>query len=247
MSRTLKAIFKSLSMVYQPIVRVDSKEILGHEVLVRGKGKWHRPENLFHYSYEKGATVALDMECIRKALQALPKVNRPSLLFVNVEPITLRTAFSRNGQARRLLKRYAPYHHQVVFELTQGMDLKDFEFIKKGIRTLRKFGYRFALDDVADIGAGFLKLISLRPDFIKLDMRLIQGVSKNHLHQAIVRQLTSLGKQRRSLMIAEGVEHKKDLDFIRKVGIRYVQGYYYSKPRKRMQKKITNHKKGKSK
>ena len=147
----------------------------------------------------------------------------------------MQTAFKRGGRAYQLLKRHAPYRDQVVFELTQGMKMKDFEFIKKGIGILRKFGFRFAIDDVGGIGARFLKMLSLKPDFIKLDMRLVQGISKNPLHQTIVRQLISIANKNRALMIAEGIEQKKDLDYIRKMGIRYVQGFYFSKPKKKMQ------------
>ena len=225
---------KSLSTVYQPIVQVDTRGIIGYEALTRGVGKWHLPEEIFRLSYEEGNTVELDLDCLKRTFRILPKLKKKALLFVNVEPITLMMAFLKGQTGYALLKQYADYSDQVVIELTEGMKTKNFDLIKQGVQCIRKLGYKFALDDIADIGIKLLKVISLKPDFIKIDRRLMKDIARSHFHQSIVRQLISLANQSRSLVIAEGIEQKKDLEFVRKIGIRYVQGFYFSHPRKQL-------------
>lgn len=228
----------SLTTVYQPIVKINSRDIIGYEALTRGRGKWKQPEDLFHHAYEHGHTIALDFACLNTAIRILPRFPSKKLLFVNVEPITLGNMFVRGREGEAFLKKIRPYGHRIVFELTEGMKSSDFDFVKKGIKFFRKFGCHFALDDVAGVGSKLLKLISLGPDFIKIDMGLINGISHNHLHQKLVEQLVQIARKSQSGIIAEGVEDKYDLEFVTRMGIHCAQGFYFARPKRKLLRRI---------
>ena len=57
-----------------------------------------------------------------------------------------------------------------------------------------------------------------------------KGVARSRFQQSFIRRLVRLGKEYSTLLIAEGVEVKKDLDFIKRAGIPYAQGYYFARP-----------------
>ena len=114
------------------------------------------------------------------------------------------------------------------------MKKSDFAFIQRGVEFIRAFGYRFALDDIDDISVKTSQLASLRPDFLKIDLQLVQGIASNYLNQQIVREMVHLGRVNGSEMIAEGVENPADLRFIRNMGIRYGQGFFFAKPTKEL-------------
>ena len=219
-----------LHTLYQPIVELKTRKVIGYEALTRGTGKWRLPEDLFRSAYQKGTTVELDFRCLRTALQILPELGKTHLLFVNVEPMTLSHLVRRKREAAFLVRRLAVDHRQIVFELTEGMKGRDFVFIKQGVAFLRRLGYQFAIDDVSGIGLKLFKLLSLRPDFVKIDMSFVKGVATSRFQQSFIRRLVRLGKEYSTLLIAEGVEVKKDLDFIKRAGIPYAQGYYFARP-----------------
>jgi c-di-GMP phosphodiesterase Gmr len=63
---------------------------------------------------------------------------------------------------------------------------------------------------------------------------LVQGIAANYLNQQIVTEMVHLGRVNGSEMIAEGVEDQADLRFIRNMGIRYAQGFFFAKPAKEL-------------
>ena len=226
--------FESLYSVYQPIVNIHTRKPLGYEALTRGVGRWQLPDNLFRNAYEQGFSIALDLECIWQSVQILPKLGPGKLLFINIEPMTLEHAFAKGTEGEFILKKIGPRIRQVVFELTEGMKGRDFALAKKGVELLRKFKCRFALDDIAGIGYKFFRLLTLKPEFLKIDISLIRGIVKSRLHQDLVQRIIALGRKNRSLVIAEGLERKEDVEFVRQMGIPYAQGFYFARPSKKL-------------
>ncbi|MDP3920706.1 MAG: EAL domain-containing protein [Candidatus Omnitrophota bacterium] len=218
--------------VYQPIVDVRGKKVMGYEALIRGKGKFKNPEELFRQSYADGLTIALNLECLNTAFQILPSLPKGKRLFVNVEPITLARCFGSGREAEFLLRRFDTFNNNVVIEMTEGMKVRDFNLVKKSVSYLRRHHCQFAVDDVVGIGSKLLKILSLRPDYIKVGMALIRNVTQNKFQQNLIKQLTEIGNEIGSIMIAEGVERKEELDYVKHLGIHLIQGYYFSKPKK---------------
>ncbi|MBN1688822.1 MAG: EAL domain-containing protein [Candidatus Omnitrophica bacterium] len=227
--------FNSLHSVYQPIVDIEKNRIVGYEALIRGKGKWANPEKLFHYAYEKGFVIPLDLECIHKALDILPALSLGQMLFVNIEPITLSSHLFRQSDFGKLLQGIQK-KKPVVFELTEGMKSRSIPLIQKGVQMLRRWDCQLALDDVRGIGVKFLELLKLKPDYIKIDRSIVQGLSKNSFLQRMVREIVGVSQGYDAHLIAEGVENLHDLNLLKRMKIRFSQGFYYAKPEKELKK-----------
>ena len=223
-------IFKEIHPVYQPIIEIKTKKIMGYEALIRGKGKHLNPQKLFQDSYAQGFTIPLDIECMRHAVKILPRLHPDQLLFVNVEPMTLSSCFGKDGDGYKLLKK-TKGRAQIAFELTEGLKTWDLSLAKKGVNSLRKFKCRLALDDMKGIGLKLFEMLTLKPDFIKIDMSLIQGLTKNPLQQSIVEQLVQLGYKHKSEVIAEGLETAEQVRLVEKMDIRYAQGFFFGRPK----------------
>jgi len=228
--------FHDLSSVYQPIVDLVDHDILGYEALSRIDGK--APLNLLRESYQDGEVMAFDFACLSSAVKILPKLAPGKLLFLNLEPITLFQAFVANGLGDKFLKKLKPYANRIVLELTEGVRMKDLEPIRKGVTFIRKRKFQVALDDFTDIGPKTFAVSSLKVDYMKIDLALIMGISENKLHQQIVRELVRLANMYGSHLVAEGIENEHDLVYVRKLGIRYGQGYYFAKPTAAILEKI---------
>lgn len=218
--------------VYQPIVDIATWDVVGFEALARSEKE--TPAEMFRRSYEKGQVIPFDFHCLEAAVKVLPQLQEKQCLFLNVEPLTLEQAFSKGKEGEVFLEGLKKYCGKIVFELTEGVKKSDFEFIRRGVEFIRTLGYRFALDDIADIGSKTSQLASLRPDFFKIDIQLVGGIATNSLNQQIVREMVHLGRVNGAEMVAEGIEQKEDLNFIRNMGIRYGQGYYFARPSKEL-------------
>jgi len=218
--------------VYQPIVDIATGDVIGYEALIRSGDKM--PAEMFHKSYENGTVIPFDFHCLESSIKVLPELHEGQCLFLNIEPLTLEKAFSKGKEGEEFLKGLKAYSGKVVFELTEGVKKSDFAFIRRGVEFIRAFGYRFALDDIDDISVKTSQLASLKPDFLKIDLQLVQGIASNYLNQQIVREMVHMGRVNGSEMVAEGVEHKSDLEFIRNMGIRYGQGFFFAKPAKEL-------------
>ena len=88
-ARELKAIIdrKRIATVYQPIVDLTSRSVIGYEAFSRGpKGALESPDTLFQVAYEAELIWQLERLCRERALRGLPRLKRHQLMFVNLEP-----------------------------------------------------------------------------------------------------------------------------------------------------------------
>lgn len=117
---------------------------------------------------------------------------------------------------------------RVVFEITeQGSGHKH---LPEVVARYRGAGARIAIDD---FGAGYSQLdrvLALRPDILKLDMRLFQAAARGGPSGDVVKALAQMAEKTGCWIIAEGVETEEEMDFALECGARYVQGYLFARP-----------------
>ena len=78
--------------------------------------------------------------------------------------------------------------------------------------------------------AGLNLLARFQPDIIKLDMELIRGLDTSMPRRMIVNAVVKMCDSLGVTVIAEGIETAGELDALRTMGVRYVQGFYFAKP-----------------
>jgi EAL domain-containing protein (putative c-di-GMP-specific phosphodiesterase class I) len=113
-------------------------------------------------------------------------------------------------------------------EITESTLIKNEQVIINRIEEIKKLGVRLALDD---FGTGYSSLIYLKQfkvDTIKIDRFFIQDLLTSDA--AITKSIIYLAKGLNMSVIAEGVETKEQLNFLRDQNCHYIQGYLYSKP-----------------
>ncbi|MBN1687782.1 MAG: EAL domain-containing protein [Candidatus Omnitrophica bacterium] len=225
-------------VVYQPIFDLGKRSVIGYEALARINKQPYFPEDLFRRTYSEGQIVDFDVICLGNAFKILPKMNKKTLLFVNIEPITLGTLFRKGEVIENLFRGIRRYRGRIVFELTEGMKIRDFEYVKRGVSFLRRNGSAFALDDVVGIGSKLFSLASLKPDYIKVGRELIHGIADDSLHQNLFHRIQEVAARSKSKLIAEGIERKRDLLWLYHQGITCIQGFYLARPNSRLTKKF---------
>jgi len=91
-------------------------------------------------------------------------------------------------------------------------------------------GVSISLDDYGTAYSSLKMLAEMPLDVIKIDRSLIMGIGKDQKSNALVVATIGLGKLLNFKVIAEGVENKEQMDFLRKAGCNAVQGYLCGKP-----------------
>jgi EAL domain-containing protein (putative c-di-GMP-specific phosphodiesterase class I) len=119
---------------------------------------------------------------------------------------------------------------RVVFEVIETERIGDPDHLANVLRFYREAGFKVALDD---LGGGYSSLglvARLKPDFIKLDRSLIDGVSGHPEQAAVVGHVFALARDLGLRTIAEGLEQPEDLAWVQANGADFVQGFLVGRP-----------------
>lgn len=212
------------SMVFQPIVELSTGTTVGVEALARFPGEPSRPpDQWFAEATGIGLGIELEMSAIRAALAQLDRFPADTYMSVNVSARALcSSAFGdllTGGGAARIL-----------VELTEQSDVDDYDRLCVALDDLRSLGARLAVDDT---GAGFASLqriINLRPDVIKLDRALVTGIDADPARRALAGAMLAFAREIGATVVAEGIENARENTAVRRLGIRYGQGYHLGRP-----------------
>ena len=88
-----------------------------------------------------------------------------------------------------------------------------------------------ALDDVGNSHSNLNRIPELKPDILKIDRGLIKDVDKSWHKNKILKSISYLAREIRTLIIAEGVETKEEIMEILEIGVEFFQGFYFEKPK----------------
>lgn len=215
--------------VFQPIVDLDSDCVVAYEALARGpEGPLQRPDAMFAAARAAGRLAELDEACRAAAFRAAVahELLAPITLFVNVEPDVLDSAPLADLLA---IADTAPRELRVVLEVTErALAARPAELLRT-VERVRTLGWGIALDDVgADpMSLSFMPL--LRPDVVKLDLRLVQGSPGPEVAQ-VMNAVNAYAESTGALVLAEGIETAEHLATARSLGASLGQGWLFGRP-----------------
>ena len=134
---------------------------------------------------------------------------------------------SRSGVRR---ERSGVDPQRVVIEITERTAIKDYPKFRERLRTFRERGFRFAVDDAGSGYAGLGSIANLEPDFIKLDISLINSIDTNFIKQNLVETMVRFANDHGAMVIAEGVERAEEFETVKRIGVHLVQGFFLHRP-----------------
>lgn len=207
----------------QPIVSLADERRRGYEALARFPDHPDPgPDVWFAEAHRADIGVELERLAVRSGLAQLKQLPGDVFLAVNVSPDTAMS----DGLREDLL---AVDPSRIVVELTEHAPVQDYTELASALDGLRALGTRVAIDDC---GAGFTSLrhvALIAPDFLKLDMVLCRDV-REPARAALARALVSFAQETGSVVIAEGIERRDDMEALRELGVEMGQGYLLSRP-----------------
>ncbi|QWU17518.1 diguanylate cyclase (GGDEF) domain-containing protein [Paenibacillus sophorae] len=222
-------------LLYQPQVRLATKELVGMEALLR----WQHPKRglvspaeFIPIAEESGLIVPIGEWVLRTACSQNKEWQkagyRPICVSVN---LSMRQFLQPNlaGKIGGFLKRIGLDPSYVDLEITESMTMdkeKAFEQLKR----LKELGVYISIDD---FGTGYSSLHYLKNmpiDRLKIDRSFVAEVMEDSNNAAIVSTITSMAHHLKLRVTAEGVENEDQLQFLRQQRCHEAQGYFFSKP-----------------
>ena len=223
-----------IQVYYQPVVRSITGQLCGLESLVR----WKDPELGFIMPGDFIKTLEdnrqihkLDSYVVDKVCQCIQDRVAQKQPAVPVSVNFSRLDFAMCDMLRVVEQAVAKYdvpRDYIHIEVTESMIASDEELMRKAIGDFRQAGYEIWMDD---FGSGYSSLTLLKDyqfDMLKLDMRFLTPFTDKA--KDIMRHTITMAKDIGIKTLAEGVETKEQLDFLREIGCGQIQGYYYGKP-----------------
>lgn len=220
-----------LHVVFQPIVDIRLGSIIGYEGLSRGPlgSALTAPVDLFRVAGENGLTVELETLCCRRQLEQFSALKLSGKLFLNISSGALPHISQGAASLVRSLENIGLSPGQVVFELTEQPAHDPHQLVQL-LAAYRAAGFQLALDDMGTGSSNLLRWYDSRPDYVKIDMRFIQGIHHAPLKQRMLRSLQDIALESGAELIAEGVEQPAELEFLVAAGVQAGQGYYFARP-----------------
>jgi EAL domain-containing protein (putative c-di-GMP-specific phosphodiesterase class I) len=214
----------SLWMAYQPIVVARSGQLFGYEALVRSSERTLGvPTALFDAASRLGRVRQLGRAIRDEVARSLPAMATD--VFVNLHGQEL--ADDSLYHSSSLLSARA---RQIVLEITERESLEGLPDLRARIATLRRMGFRIAVDDLGAGYAGLTSFAALEPDIVKLDAALTCGVEKEQFKRNVIGTMVGLCKREGILVVAEGIETEGDRDVVVDLGCDLLQGFLLGRP-----------------
>jgi len=223
---------------YQPIVSMETFKIVSFEALVR----WRHPErglllpeDFILVAEETGLIVPLGYYVLYEACRQLYQWNNemnlahPLAVHVNVSPRQFRQTdfFSKIKDILEDIGLEAKY---LELEITEGVIIDDDETACITLQNFRELGVKVCIDDFG-IGYSSLSYLQKFPvDTLKIDRSFTQKLGREDKTIELVRTIMNLARDLGMIVIAEGVEDNIELDCLKELACRYMQGFSFSRP-----------------
>jgi len=222
-------------LYFQPIFDTASGRHRGAEVLLR----WQHPERgsispavFITLAEATGQIVGIGDWVLEQTCRYWAQWHRaglgPEFLAINISRVQFRKRFSR--RLSELIAIYEVPPSALELEITESVLLDDHNHVAEELNSLRAIGVTLSLDD---FGTGYSSLSYLkrfRFDVLKIDRSFVAGLPTNGEDVSLVNAILAMAKGLGLAVVAEGVEHREQLDFLTEQGCALAQGFFLARP-----------------
>lgn len=211
----------------QPIVRLSDRSVVGYEIFGRTSiPGFELPDDFFDFSLGIGLLTEVDMRCLQLGVRADAALASHERLHLNLFPATLIDAAP--DRLRALVDGFED--HKLCIEVSQRHLVGDPLGVSRVLDQLRACGAKILLDDLGFDTKSLEGLMSLRPDFVKVDLAAMTRLAGRQGYERLLRRLLRAIGNLPVDVIAEGVEYEDQLPVLADLSVKEGQGIFFAPP-----------------
>ncbi len=215
----------------QPVLSARD-QVFGYESFVRAKsptGEIIAGDRIIAASRVLGIEYMIDRHLHVQAIRTFVSSQFNGFLFVNLFPGFIhRPAVYLEGLSETA-KNFGIVAKHIVLDFTQSETPRDLAHLRNVCDYARSRGYSIALDDIMSVDNANKLVAEVRPDFVKIDMKLARRVTDSAKRE-VIRQIVELVHAAGGTVIAEGVETEEMHRKLKELRIDLFQGFLFSPP-----------------
>ena len=227
-----------LHLFYQEIVATknnDDDNVKHYEVLLRiiEDDKYISPDAFIQAAERYSLSREMDKWVVKNTFKILTndsKYNSNNNIYnINLSGL----AFNSTEMLDFILKEFETSKmdpNRICFEITETTAIANLYQAKRFISVLKNIGCTFALDDFGKGISSFNYLKHIPVDYIKIDGSFVRDIIDDELNNVFIESITKIAHVLKIKTVAEFVENENILNAVKKAGVDYAQGYYYSEP-----------------
>ena len=217
--------------VYQPIVSLADRAVVGHEALLRGvvDGREVGGGDLFFVAESAGWLHRLDRIGRESAVAGAAPWLDGADLYVNFNPTSIYRPQVCLASTERVVHEAGIAGNQLVFEVVEAHAVADRGHLVSVLDHYRSLGWRVALDDVGAGWSSLSLLAAVRPEVVKLDKALVQELPDDGA-RTVLKAVVDLAHQLGAVVVAEGLETERLAEQVTAIGADLGQGWLFGRP-----------------
>jgi EAL domain-containing protein (putative c-di-GMP-specific phosphodiesterase class I) len=219
-----------VATLFEPVVDLSRGAVCGYEALTRFPaqpeldiGAW------FRVAGELERSARLETIVVASALSARGELPAGCFLSINLSPAAI-----VSKEVTERLEGEGDLDG-VVLEVTEQTPVTDSESMRLALAKLRDRGASLAVDDVGEGYSTLRHVVSIRPQFVKIDRSIITGIDCDPAKVAAVEAVSAFASKMNAWVVAEGVERLEELDTLIHLGVPLAQGFLFGRPSEEMQ------------
>ena len=227
---------KELKVYYQPKVDATTNRLKSSEALVRWirkDGSVVLPAQFIPSMEQTGAITILDWYVLEEVCAFLERLQKEG---VKVRPVSVN--FSRwhlheedmTTRLAEIVDAHHLEHRLIVVEITESAMIHEEILMREMVTALHEKGFQFSIDDFGSGLSSLSMVADTLPDEIKIDRSLLKKNCEDERERIILESIFLFATRLNIRTVAEGVETKEQLGFLRTCNCNLIQGYYFAKP-----------------
>ncbi|KTD54723.1 EAL domain-containing protein [Legionella quateirensis] len=219
-------------LYYQPIVTIQSNKIESVEALVRWKkpnGRILLPTEFISLLERSDLILSIGEWVLRTACEQIKLWEHAGIHYVSVNVSIHQLNNNFIKMVINILNETGINPRNLIIEITESMLMQE-KLMFRIINSLGDLGVLTSIDDFGTGYSAFSYLQTFNFDTLKIDKSFIDKINKDKTSNSIVKAIVAMTKILNLKTIAEGVETREQLEFLKEIGCDMYQGFYFSKP-----------------
>lgn len=230
---------RSIQIYYQPIYSLREKRIVSLEALIRMQEDeelgYISPEEFIPLAEKNGSIIQIGEIVLEECCKFLAKhVLSNTSLGIRTIHINMSVAECMKQDLKEsimpILNRYHIPPSMITLEITESMAIGAPVLMLRHMKELGEMGMKFALDDYGSGNSNCSCLVKFPFKEVKIDKEMVWAYFKNEAAKIVLENEIKTMKMLDIPMVVEGIEKLEESEAMERLGVEYIQGYYYGKP-----------------